>query len=126
MVIFMILLCYASLTGNIERFVKKIAYSYVYKIKYNEASLITNPFILITYTTGIGEIPIEITQFLTHHHHYLKGVIGSGNKNFGNNFAIASKKIAEQYHVPLLMTFELSGNTYDIQKFYQVIQQFNN
>ena len=43
-------------------------------------------------------------------HHNLKAVAGSGNRNWGQNFAKASEEIANQYHVPLLMKFELHGN----------------
>ena len=76
--------------------------------------VIEEPYILITYTTGFGEIPKEVKSFLKINSGNMAGVVGSGNRNWGSNYNAASKKIANSYNVPLVHTIELSGNTADV------------
>ena len=77
-------------------------------------------YILITPTIGFGKVPEDVERFLGENHKCLKGVVGSGNKNWGNRFAKAADTISEQYEVPLLMKIELHGNTKDLIKFKKI------
>ena len=77
-------------------------------------------YILITPTIGFGKVPEDVERFLGKNHKCLKGVVGSGNKNWGNRFAKAAEIISEQYNVPLLMKIELHGNTKDLIKFRKI------
>lgn len=108
------MIVYASKTQNVARFVKKLKYHDVCEIRTGEEQL-TQPFVLITYTTGFGEVPSEIQTFLKTHHHLLVAVVASGNRNWGDNFAKAGMHIAKTYQVPLLHCFELAGLDQDIQ-----------
>ena len=84
-------------------------------------------YILITPTIGFGKVPEDVERFLKENYKYLKGVVGSGNKNWGNRFAKASEIISEQYNVPLLMKIELHGNTKDLIKFRKIyLESVNN
>lgn len=54
----------------------------------------------------------------------LSGVIGAGNRNFGNYFCSASKIISQKFKVPLLYCFELLGTEEDIIKIRQGVMKF--
>lgn len=121
------LITYDTLTGNVQRFINKITnnnYSNVKKI--TEDTMITEPFIHITYTIGFGEVP-KLTQIFIHNNkELLRGICSSGNKNWGNNFGLAADKIANQYNVPILLKFELAGTDSDVATFLQEVKFIDN
>lgn len=106
------LIVYDSLTGNVERFVKKLG---MRNIKINDGLLVDEPFVLITYTTGFGEVPKRVAEFVENNEYYMKGVISSGNRNWGLKFGRAAEIISHEYCIPLIHKFELSGNEIDIE-----------
>ncbi|NOL36756.1 MULTISPECIES: class Ib ribonucleoside-diphosphate reductase assembly flavoprotein NrdI [Bacillus] len=121
------LITYDTLTGNVQRFIDKITnnnYSNVEKI--TEDTMITEPFIHITYTIGFGEVP-KLTQVFIHNNkELLRGISSSGNKIWGNNFGLAADKIASQYNVPILLKFELAGTDSDVAAFLQEVKFIDN
>lgn len=112
------LIVYDSKTGNVKRFVSKLHFPCV-QIK--EGLVINQPFILITYTTGFGQVPLSTLNFLEQNSHWLQGVAASGNMNWGTNYGRAADHIAQKFSVPLLMKFELSGTRSDVQRFIQEV-----
>ena len=110
-----------SLTGNCKRFVDmgeipEEDVIYLQDIDYD----IDFDYILITPTFGFGEVPVAVSKFLKENHNHLKGVVGSGNKNWGERFANASEIISREYDVPLLMKIELHGSKKDISEFKKI------
>ncbi len=110
-----------SLTGNCKRFVEMCEIPeedviYLQDIDYD----VDFDYILITPTFGFGEVPAAVSKFLVENHMYLKGVVGSGNKNWGERFANASEIISREYDVPLLMKIELHGSKKDISEFKKI------
>ncbi|WP_323703068.1 class Ib ribonucleoside-diphosphate reductase assembly flavoprotein NrdI [Mammaliicoccus sp. Dog046] len=102
---------YYSLTGNVRRFIQRAELSNTMALtEVNKTQEVQEPFILVTGTIGFGQIPDTVQDFLDINHPYLRAVAGSGNRNWGQNFAKASEEIANKYQVPLLMKFELHGN----------------
>lgn len=102
---------YFSLTGNVRRFIQRAGLSNTMALtEANKTKEINEPFIIVTGTIGFGQVPDPVQAFLDINHKNLKAVAGSGNRNWGNNFAKASEEIANNYNVPLLMKFELHGN----------------
>ena len=59
---------YDSFTGNVERFVKKLD---VNAIKVTPYLILNKPSILITYTTGFGEVPKSTIGFLEKNKKYI-------------------------------------------------------
>ncbi|MGM9922796.1 MAG: class Ib ribonucleoside-diphosphate reductase assembly flavoprotein NrdI [Bacillus sp. (in: firmicutes)] len=112
------LIVYDSLTGNVQRFVNKIRSR---SMKITGGLRVKEPFILVTYTLGFGEVPESTADFLRDNNHYLQGVASSGNKVWGANFAKAGDRISNQYSVPLLLKFELSGTERDVEIFTQEV-----
>lgn len=84
---------------------------------------VLDPYVLVTYTDGFGEIPREVEAFLEMNHEGLIGVSASGNRNWGRNFAISADMIAAKYHVPVLLKFELSGTRRDVEKFIEGVRR---
>lgn len=116
------LIVYDSMTGNIKRFISRLNLDV---IQLHDNIVINEPFILVTYTTGLGEVPNSTIIFLEDNHQLLKGVASSGNKNFGKLFAIAADTISREYHIPVLLKFELSGTKQDTEKFIQEVNHID-
>lgn len=107
---------YDSRTGNVKRFIHHL--QNVQAVEIEEGMMATDPFILVTYTTGFGKIPDKTVSFLKTNYHLLQGVAASGNRNWGDNFAISADKIVklystDTYNIPILLKFELSGTKKD-------------
>ncbi|MFC7686065.1 class Ib ribonucleoside-diphosphate reductase assembly flavoprotein NrdI [Ureibacillus sp. GCM10028918] len=112
------MIAYASRTGNVRYVVSKIQGE---AIEIEEGLQLDKPFLLITYTDGLGDIPVRVAHFLEQNGTLCKGVVVSGNSNFGHHvFGGAGEKIASRYQVPLVRKLDLRGYRGD----YEVIQQF--
>ncbi|MBR2568749.1 MAG: class Ib ribonucleoside-diphosphate reductase assembly flavoprotein NrdI [Paenibacillus sp.] len=109
-----------SKTGNVKRFVGKLDMECTQITPELE---IEEPYILITYTTGFGQTPQMTKDFLSRNGRLPLAVASSGNMNWGNNYGRAANLIAEQYGVPVLMKFELSGTQKDVVRFKQGVDQ---
>ncbi|GCE63284.1 class Ib ribonucleoside-diphosphate reductase assembly flavoprotein NrdI [Candidatus Mycoplasma haematohominis] len=112
-------LVYASRTNNIERIVQKLNLpeEQLLNISNGYSGVINEEYCLFTYTDMLGSIPKVVDDFLKINHKYLKGVAGSGNRNFGANFCLAAEKISIKYGVELLAKFELAGSDKEIERF---------
>jgi protein involved in ribonucleotide reduction len=109
-----LLVAYDSRTGNVGRFVDKLA---MRTVKIDDVIAINEPFVLITYTTGFGQIPDKVLAFLHKNYNQLKGVSASGNRNWGDGFAKSADRIAQMFNVPVISKFELSGTSSDVEYF---------
>ena len=108
------LIAYDSKTGNVRRFVNKLN---MRVIQIEEDLILNEPFVLITYTTGFGQVPQKVMKFLEKNHKYLRGVAASGNRNWGDMFAKSADIISVKYMIPIVIKFELSGTELDVQNF---------
>ncbi|GAB6454448.1 class Ib ribonucleoside-diphosphate reductase assembly flavoprotein NrdI [Bacillus luti] len=111
-------LLYDSMTGNVKRFANKFT-ELPFNIKpLKTISVIENKFILLTYTTGIAQIPPTTKDFLESNKSLLPemclGVVSSGNRNWGDNFAASGDKIEAEYHIRLLHKIEMAGSKKDV------------
>lgn len=110
---------YFSITGQTKRFIKKLSVddSLVYEIKEKvEPTELNSPYILIvpTYDAPMTQVVNNFIEFKSNRTN-LKGVIGSGNRNFGDLFVFTAKDIARDYDVPLLYSYEFNGTTEDVE-----------
>ena len=134
---------YASTEGNTASFIDKLATVATTYHDSFEAQMIgdetpdaieTQPFVALVPTyltggTGTGsEVQEEFTNALGDYiavgsnQTQLKGVIGSGNRNFNVQFALTAKRYAERFEAPLLATYELRGSRFDAEKIYPLIR----
>lgn len=112
------MIVYASRTGNVRSVVSKLGKE---SIEITEGLLLKEPYLLITYTDGLGAVPAKVSRFLEENQAFCKGVVVSGNSNFGHTqFGGAGEKIAVTYDVPLVCKLDLRGYQAD----YDVIQAF--
>jgi len=108
------LIVFDTLTGNVRRFVNKLDYR---SIAIKDGLQMEEPYILVTYTTGLGFVPDTTQKFLKNNSQHLRGIAASGNRNFGKYFAIAADEIANQYQVPIIHKFEFAGAPSDMELF---------
>ncbi|QMV43663.1 class Ib ribonucleoside-diphosphate reductase assembly flavoprotein NrdI [Cohnella cholangitidis] len=113
------LIVYDSKTGNVRRFIDKLKLP---AIQIEDSMHVDQNFILVTYTTGFGQVPEKVMSFLKRNHDRLKGVSASGNRNWGDGFALSADRISEMYGVPVISKFELSGTTRDVERFVQEVR----
>lgn len=76
-------------------------------------------FVLITPTYESktqGFLPRQVAQFLNiaENRAKMRAVIGTGNINFGGDYAIAADKISEKVGIPVLYRLELAGTEEDV------------
>jgi protein involved in ribonucleotide reduction len=114
------LVAYDSKTGNVKRFIKKLKLP---AVQIEEHMTIDEPYVLITYTTGFGQIPEKVSAFLRNNNSNLKGIAASGNKNWGELFAHSADLIADRYNVPVIGKFELSGTFGDVERIKQEVSR---
>ncbi|CUI97212.1 class Ib ribonucleoside-diphosphate reductase assembly flavoprotein NrdI [Cognatishimia activa] len=115
------LVYYSSKSGNTHRFITRLGLSAT-KLPEEQDQFVnmTEPFVLVcpTYADGEGRgaVPKAVIRFLNNpdNRKFILGVIGTGNRNFGETYALSGRIIAEKCKVPLLYTFELAGTDTDI------------
>lgn len=80
----------------------------------------TEPYVIVVPTyagdDGRGAVPKQVIRFLNDEHNrsLLRGVIASGNRNFGQYYAYAGNVISAKCDVPFLYKFELMGTDEDV------------
>ncbi|AJY74064.1 class Ib ribonucleoside-diphosphate reductase assembly flavoprotein NrdI [Paenibacillus beijingensis] len=113
------LVAFDSRTGNVRKFVRKLNLP---SVQIDESLKLDEPFVLITYTTGFGEVPPKVSKFLERNAAYLRGVSASGNRNWGTGFAKSADTLSQRYRVPIVCKFELSGTTRDVEHFMKEVE----
>ena len=116
---------YDTLTGNTKRFAEKVQKKRpeweIIKIKPKE--IINRPGHLITFTIGIGNIPLTTTIFVKNNTQNILTISSTGNRNWGENFGLAADKISKHYKIPFLMKIEMSGLQNDVDDFIRLVEE---
>ena len=134
---------YISLSGNTESFVRRLS-DYLWE-QYPDLVIekihvkdlvkegkpffeVDTPFIafLPTYLEGgngvdNGDVEIltnDLGDFIAFEENYKRcfGIVGSGNRNFNNQYCLTAKQYAERFGFPVLDTFELRGLNEDVKR----------
>lgn len=114
---------YFSLTGNCRKFLNFCKLPEEDIIFLSDVKEVDFDYILLTPTIGFGEVPIKVKKFLDKHSDRAKGVVASGNRNWGANFGLAADIINRDYGIPVLMKIELLGNTREIEQFKKIYEE---
>ena len=61
-----------------------------------------------------GFTPKPVQTFLDKHAANMVGVIGVGNRSFGDKFCMAAHDISKQFNVPVLWRIEIMGSQEDL------------
>lgn len=126
------LIYFSSTSENTARFVGKLGVDAArIPLHRREPALVaTEPYVLVlpTYggTGGEGSVPKQVIRFLNDpgNRQLIRGVIGAGNTNFGDNYCMAGDIIAAKCQVPHLYRFELMGTPEDVSRVQQGLEQF--
>ena len=117
------LIVYASKTGNVKRFVVKTGLNARF---IEDGDIVSEPFVLITYTAGFGSVPPEVDKFLEKNQSNLVAVTSSGNRNWGSElFARSGDIVSQKYNVPLISKFEMSGTKGDVDLFVERVSEIS-
>lgn len=73
-------------------------------------------YFLVTRCMNFGEVTEETARFLRLHHRRVIGLACGGNRNWGENYAIAGDKIEKVCHIPCVAKFEASGFPHERQQ----------
>lgn len=128
---------FSSASRNTERFVDHCDFPScgvnVFRIPLqpNAAPLnVREPYIIIVPTYGGGDarkaVPPQVKRFLNDpaNREWIRGVIASGNTNFGEAYAAAGPIISRKCHVPLMYRFELMGTREDVHAVREGVRRF--
>lgn len=123
----MLVVYFSSATENTKRFVEKLGLpSQRIPLRRNDPELnVDEPYVLICPTYGGGvrvsggnsrPVPGQVIRFLNNegNRSLIRGVIAAGNSNFGADYCLAGKVIADKCKVPYLYRFELMGSAEDV------------
>lgn len=121
---------FSNYSGNTKRFVEKLnannnTPTFRIPISGGDDSIplsVPMDFVLLVPTYGGGSersaIPKQVKRFLNvpENRSRLRGVIGFGNTNFGDNFCKAAELISQKTGVPVIAKVEIFGTQDDIIK----------
>ena len=116
---------FSNYSGNTKRFVEKLDnVSIRIPISWDPASPVSvkEEYVLMVPTYGGGSersaIPKQVKSFLNikENRDLLRGVVGFGNTNFGDNYCKAAELIAQKTGVPVIARIEIFGTDDDVNK----------
>ena len=114
---------FSSVSENTKRLVEKLGLTSVrIPLKTDEAASFTydRDSVLVVPTYGSGEekttVPKQVIKFLNNpeNRKHIKGVIATGNTNFGESYGLAGDIVSAKLGVPLIQRVELLGTPEDI------------
>ena len=128
-------LVYISLSGNTQSFVKRMSdyLSLNHGIECRQINIkelnhetfqVDEPFV----GNGVDNGDVEILtnplgDFIAAHDNHKRcfGIIGSGNRNFNNQYCLTAKQYSQRFGFPMLGDFELRGTQSDIERLAPII-----
>ncbi len=126
---------FSSTSENTRRFVEKLGVENLrIPINDNEEVFTNKDYVIICPTfAGGGElwqgaVPKQVINFLNvkNNRNRCKGVIATGNTNFGETFALAGPIISQKLKIPLLYQLELLGTKNDVMVIQKILREFWN
>ncbi|CAC13713.1 RIBONUCLEOPROTEIN NRDI [Mycoplasmopsis pulmonis] len=124
---------FSSISNNTHRFIQKLNYENLrIPVNMEESVFVDKDYVIFvpTYSGGgeftQGAVPKQVIKFLNNEKNrsFCRGVIASGNTNFGNTFAIAGPILSKKLNVPLLYQFELLGTSEDVKNVQNILETF--
>lgn len=123
---------FSSATGNTRRFVEKLGFpADRIPLRAGDPFLsVDYDYVLIVPTYGGGNrkgaVPKQVIKFLNDptNRSHCRGVISSGNTNFGAAYCLAGDIIAAKLGVPHMYKFELLGTSEDVSRVQNGLEEF--
>ncbi|MPZ52541.1 MAG: class Ib ribonucleoside-diphosphate reductase assembly flavoprotein NrdI [Acidimicrobiia bacterium] len=126
------LVYFSSVSENTKRFVERLQVlaDRIPLRRSDDPLRVEEPYVLLAPTYGGGRwsnaVPRQVARFLNdpHNRSLIRGVIASGNTNFGEAYCLAGRVISAKCGVPQLYRFELIGTDYDVRAVSQGLETF--
>ncbi|MDO4888556.1 MAG: class Ib ribonucleoside-diphosphate reductase assembly flavoprotein NrdI [Actinomycetaceae bacterium] len=123
---------FSSATNNTKRFVEKLGMpaERIPLLPKEDPLRVDEEYVLIVPTYGGGShkgaVPKQVIKFLNDEHNrsLIRGVISSGNTNFGSAYGLAGEIISAKCKVPLMYRFELLGTPRDVDRVREGLEKF--
>jgi protein involved in ribonucleotide reduction len=117
---------FSSVSNTTQRFVDRLGIASTrIPVQWCDGFRVDTPFVLVTPTYGGSgclkdvnrSVPKQVVKFLNdvHNRKNIRGVIASGDTNFGSTYCAAGSVIARKCGVPFLYRFELIGTPDDLR-----------
>ncbi|WP_067779943.1 class Ib ribonucleoside-diphosphate reductase assembly flavoprotein NrdI [Actinomyces vulturis] len=127
-----LLVYFSSVSENTHRFIQKLGMraQRIPLLPSQPALVVDEEYVLVVPTYGGGAIkgavPKQVIRFLNdpHNRSLCRGVIVSGNTNFGTAYGLAGEIISNKLQVPLLYRYELLGTPADVTRVKEGLEQF--
>jgi len=126
-------LVYISLSGNTQSFVKRMSdyLSLNHGIECRQINIkelnhetfqVDEPFVALL-PTYVEILTNPLGDFIAAHDNHKRcfGIIGSGNRNFNNQYCLTAKQYSQRFGFPMLGDFELRGTQSDIERLAPII-----
>ncbi|WP_328705207.1 class Ib ribonucleoside-diphosphate reductase assembly flavoprotein NrdI [Actinomyces faecalis] len=126
------LVYFSSTSENTHRFVTKLGYpsARIPLRPQDEPLTVEREYVLVVPTYGGGSIrgavPKQVIKFLNNEDNRMlcRGVISSGNTNFGEAYCLAGDIISAKLKVPFLYRYELLGTPTDVARVTEGLDTF--
>lgn len=114
---------FSNVSENTKRFVDKLDSAAIrIPVKWDESEplVVNREFVLVVPSYGGGAegrtVPRQVVKFLNIevNRRLLRGVVGTGNTNFGVHYCKAADIVAAKTGVPLLYRVEITGTPDDV------------
>lgn len=124
---------YSSSSGMTRSFVERLGRP-AFDLSQAEvrSSELSDHWVLVTpsYCAGNGHndtLPAPVRSFLSRPHtrRLMVGIIGSGNRNFGEHYQKAARDLSRLSDRPILFEFELMGTPDDVTRCNQILQRLD-
>ena len=118
------LVYFSNYSGNTKKFVEKVTDAGIpIPIRSSDGGvlLMDKEYVLVVPTYGGGSednaIPRQVRSFLNNpvNRELLRGVIGTGNTNFGEHYCKAADMISAKTGVPIVARVEITGTPEDVE-----------
>ena len=127
-----LLVYFSSTSENTHRFVSKLGFPTArIPLRRTEPPLtVDEEYVLVVPTYGGGSVkgavPKQVIAFLNNpdNRALCRGVIASGNTNFGQAYCLAGDIIASKLGVPFLYRYELLGTPTDVVRVKEGLEDF--
>ena len=127
-----LLVYFSSASENTHRFVGRLGYrsARIPLRRRDEPLTVGEGYVLFVPTYGGGSVrgavPKQVIAFLNdpRNRSLCRGVIASGNTNFGEAYCFAGDIIASKLGVPFLYRYELLGTPTDVARVRQGLEDF--
>ena len=127
-----LLVYFSSTSENTHRFVGKLGFptARIHLRRTEPPLTVDEEYVLVVPTYGGGSVkgavPKQVIAFLNNpdNRALCRGVIASGNTNFGQAYCLAGDIIASKLGVPFLYRYELLGTPTDVARVKEGLENF--